>query len=142
MAPDGSSMVEDAGVSLAFGWPQDAAHHLAVEAKLLRRSRQDGATHRRTIPAFGEHHAVRHHLGLARGQSGQDGFALRDWRLAADVLGAHAGADKFIPDADGVRHVHGEGNGARLRSPCWSQSLTTSPTSSAVFMRFDSALMM
>ena len=104
----GAAVIEHDRVGLAVGRPQHAADHLAVQAHLLGRPRQDAAADLGHVPALGQHHAIRDELDLAGCQPRERCVALGLRRRAVDVLGAHAGFDEFVAEVDRVRDVDGE----------------------------------
>src|SRR5262249_29078881 len=107
---DSAAVIEDDDVGLAHGRPQPAADHLAVEAHLFRRTRENDAAYVGQIEALGEYHAIADNLGLAGGQSAKDRRALVDWCRAIEVFGAHVGFDELVADVDTVAHAAGEGD--------------------------------
>jgi hypothetical protein len=50
---DGAGVIEDDDIALAVGRPQATADHLAIEAHLLRRAREDDAAHVGQVEALG-----------------------------------------------------------------------------------------
>ena len=106
-----TGMIDDDAVGLVRCRAESAADHLAVEAHLLGRPRQDQAAERRHIPALGQHHAVRDNLDFAGGQPRQSGIALIHRRRAVDVFGADTGGDEIVADMDRVTDGGGKADG-------------------------------
>ena len=96
---------------LAFGRPQHAADHLAIQAHLFRWPGQNAAADLGHVPAFGQHHAVGDDLDLAGGEAGERRVALMLGRAAVDVFTAHAGLDELVADVDAVSYADGEDHG-------------------------------
>lgn len=88
---DGAGMIEDDGVGLAFGGTQYSPDHLAIEAHLLCRPRQNAATDFGRIPAFSQHQIICNEFDFTVCQPLERYIALQLWCCGINVLGANAG---------------------------------------------------
>jgi hypothetical protein len=108
VSEDRAGMIQDNGVSFAFGRAQHPTDHLPVQPHLFCRPSQNAAACLGLVPALCQNCAVRDELDVAGCQAAKSRIAFGLWCLASDVLGPHTGSDEFIAQVYGVRDVDRE----------------------------------
>src|SRR5262245_44070316 len=93
-------VIENDRIRLARRRAQYPTDHLAIEAKLLRGAGENAAADLGAIPTFGQHRAVRYHLGLAGAEPREDGLSVGERGAAVEMLGADAGTNELISNVD------------------------------------------